>query len=456
MNLIEIIDGFASTTTSLESTARSSRVVKYIPETPGIDEAGQYQDVTETVLVQFKNQTNAEADMRTINRAFGNARMKSRQPYRRGAVTFKVQFTSSSALVESPILNGIARFTKFTPGEQLLELVFTRRYYFENVTETAVPCGGTTSGLNVYNYTNGGNSNHFQIDTTVIGGDLPTAIRWEVVVNTVGVGEYVEHLRIGAFRSISGSFPLMFEGESGTLHPSGSGSNQSETGASGGSVKRTSVISFVDQAGVIPLTSYNILNWTISAADSSAINGRSVRPVIRIGSTLPADVQMWVVSSTANFAYSSIGDYVALNVISDGGNIIEFPAIEVPPRSVLTTGSDTAAPVTLALYARKMSAGSANIDIDFLQLMPTDGWRKMIPICTAANTVHDDPYNGFQFTRSAGAQRTGIPAYGAPIEVMPNETVYATISSRTTSPTTLFNFRTFTVKAFAKARRLAL
>jgi hypothetical protein len=456
MNLIEIIDGFASTTTSLESTARSSRVVKYIPELPGVNDAGQYQDVTETVEVQFKNQATAESDMRTLNLAFANARMKARQPFRLQSVVFKVQFTASSPLVESPILNGAARFTKFTPGEQILEVVFTRRYYFQDVTETALPCGGTTSGLTVYNYTNGGNSNHFLLSTSVLGGDLPVPVRWEVQVNTIGAGEIVEHLRLGAFRSISGSFPLMFEGESGTLHPSGSGSNQVVSGTSGGSVKRTSVISFIDQAGAIPLTSYNILNWTVSAADASAINGRSVRPVVRVSGTPPADVQMWVQSSTASSAYASIGDYVSLNTSSDAGNIIEFPAIEVPPRSVLSTGADTAAPVTLSLYARKMSTAAANIDIDFLQLMPTDGWRKIIANCATGLTIHDDPYNGFQFTRTGGGQRTGIPAYGAPVEVMPNETVYVTLSTRTTAPTVLFSTRNLTVKAYAKSRRLSL
>lgn len=455
MQTFQVYDSFTNMTVLLESASKKCTIVRYIPEIPQLDESGKYQPVTETVEVQYKDSAYARSDLFVLNRAFENAKAQARQTFRRGRVVLQAQFLSSTSLVESRIIAGAARFTKFTNSEQILQVVFTRVPYFQDVNETSIPCGGTTAGLTIRNYHSGGNINHFALDTTYIGGELPTQIRWEVTVNTLGAGEVVGTAFIGVFRGISGSTPLMYEGEAGTLHASGSGSNQAVSGAAGGSVKRTQVLSFVDANGVIPITSWNILNWTVSASDVSALNGRSVKPLVRISGTPPSDVQMWIASNSAGSAYASISDYVSINTITDAGNIVELPSIQVPPRSVLSTGADTAAAVTLSLYARKMSTGAANIDIDFLQLMPTDCHRKLLPDCPSASSINDDPYLEYQYIRTGGGARTPCVAYGAPTEVMPGETVYATISTRAIS-TTNFDTRTLTVKAFAKSRRLSL
>lgn len=444
----------------LVSTSKRCDVQRYIPKMPEQDDAGNFKPVTEEIEVVYTNTAQAKTDLALINKAFHYARQRAQMPGRITPATFRVQHRSSDAQLYSPILDGTATFGYFKNDRQVMRIAFTRDPYFEDATETALPCGGTTGGYTIYNHTSGGSLNYFQLTTTGLTGDMPTPVRWEITNTSTGAGEKVGDLWIGALRGAT-LWDGILQGESATATASASGSNVSVGTASGGSVKRITVRSFPDQAGVIPPDSYRLLDWTIDYATMTLLNGRTYKPFLKMSGTLPSDCQFWLALDFLEHDPVELNTALANSVAP----MTPMPPMRLPAQSVIAGSADAGFAATVSLYGRKMTTGNAtNVDVDYVQFVPTDQLRYLRDVGelgAAPNyTIHDDPYTGIAFTRTNDVtprrQATWAPL-ASPIMVYPGETCHVhMVHQFKVGSGPNFNARTLSVKAFAKSRRLVI
>lgn len=276
-------------------------------------------------------------------------------------------------------------------------------------TLTALPlsnAGGAnvTGGLPLFNHCDGDALHVNYADSSGGQGSLPAPARVELIHDSSGP-EAVTDIWLGA-----GALPLpggVLEGEAAAS--SLATQILDDPASSGGQYRR---VSWSGSTGV------DLLHWELSSGWLGQAGGRSFRPLLRFANLFAyGDLRLSMQVRTAESVLSES----KAQTLSSGARLQELPPILLPP---WMPAGDPPAALTLALIGRRTSGGDSTLDVDFLALLPLQGWRRywsLSGLPYGARLV-DDPLDG----RCVGlhpqdGELAGHVAQGPGLEVQPGQ-----------------------------------
>lgn len=246
----------------------------------------------------------------------------------------------------------------------LCRLFLQRRPYWETASEVEVPLSvndGTavTGGVTIYNHNDGGtgHDNWVAIAAAALDGVLPAPARVKLINNN-GAAKTYYRAYLALNRLNASTFAHTLEGES---RETGYGTVVAHASYSNG------------EANTRTFTDSGVVRWALGSSLMIAAAGRSFRvlgrlPAYAAGSGyVYARVQMWDASGTVYYPYES--DEVLLP--TSAGVLVDLGKVTLPPGG--SAGSWAGGMLELQLRG----AGSSSVTIDFLQLTPLDGFRRL-------------------------------------------------------------------------------
>ena len=391
--LLRLTDG---TTTLTLSGAGTYLGATYFPTSqPGVDR------ITETVpLVLEGTETAIRSAVNDIEQLFAAARTRQRNLTPRVYVEFRP--TDSGDIFRCEILDGSAPYDQDPAKRSLysavstvqIAVIWTRRskwqgpeeeIYLSSPTQTE-RLGGVTS----YNNDNGATPNWFQAAANRIKGTQPAPVRLRIT-NASGTGLLWRNFHIGnnVYSSPASADVWLLGSEA----------------VSGAAANWTSG------------TTHNSLAWIfpLSATLLGQTQGRTFRVLAA-----------FTVGFAANgYLLAHVGPYIGSTFIKQhstvserqsGNQLLDLGELPIPPGGYNVASAGAA----LVITVRGTGVGSGTID--FVQLMPTDSYRKLEQIgYTASNgdAVEDDGIEGGAVAILSGTRNGIVSAAGEPLMVYP-------------------------------------
>jgi uncharacterized lipoprotein NlpE involved in copper resistance len=300
----------------------------------------------------------------------------------------------------------------------------------------------TTSALTVGNDST---DNYVDVSGAAVAGDLPGATRLEAT-NTSGdsAGTGLYHLWVGQNYTNPSTYTPLIEGESGTSLGS---SNIADADASGGEYKSMVVNSVASEA--------KMWSCTLSSALLTAAAGRFYKVLVRFFQDPRLSIR-YRLKLTWNNAVVWQGPLVSIDLLY-ATSIRDLGTMRLPP---WLPGLTSLSELTLEIHV----IGANTVKLDYLYLMPVDGWRKLECIgynLPANSRAMDDGIDDRLYADTgAGSDKIGLfVGYGQPIHLEPgkNQRLYflqadnAGFAGADSSIS-----RTLGVKLYYRPRRLSL
>ena len=249
-------------------------------------------------------------------------------------------------------------------------MVWERVAWWEDVTLVELPLtngngSGVTGGLTIWNHddADAGHDNYVEVASTAAVGSAPGSLQVELT-NTIGGSRDYGNVYVG---QNWGSEPLnrILEAEAG----SHSGTNVVDGLSSGGY--------YVDLTLPTSYGSTAIWDFLLGNTELDAFGGRAAALLARFAVSPTAGTYMyWSLTS------SSVEVYRSPEVLLGLGQLQVTGVLRLPPTLRLMTGI---ASLQLSLYAR--NAGGVHLGLDFVQLTPTDGWRRLFCLADGSPTI---------------------------------------------------------------------
>ncbi len=341
--------------------------------------------------------------------------MAENQPSR---VRLELATDASTEAWQSPVLGGTLEYLDYASasralGAQKLRITLRRPDYWERPRQP-VPLSNhngsaVTTGLLLENHTDLAHACYADLETAELEGDLPGPARIEIL-NTEESGGQVEDIWLGSFVDSSTAIPeppeAVLEGELGLSGPASSA--VTDTTCSNGQFRRVSW-SFSGEV--------TLLSWSLSSAQLAAFNGGIARPLIRFASSF-SDTDLWVqLRLTVDGAEVGASGW---RMLQPGLKLQDLPAVQLPPWPLPAEAAP--APLVLALKVSRLSETPCTLDVDFVHLTPTDGWRKYTPIQPLnyeSALVDDFALGQFYVNDPATGALVQHSAVGRPLRVCP-------------------------------------
>jgi hypothetical protein len=227
-----------------------------------------------------------------------------------------------------------------------------------------------TTPLLIYNHNDNdsGHDNFVQITSSDIASDLPCPVK----LNIVNTSSSNKLRNLFAFLNINSSplsFPGYFEGESGT-----GGTTISSSGCSNGSYQRLTWLVTTESL---------LLTWLINYSNARLFNNNNFKCMLRLANVFTYS-NLWLKIKVAFPSESNIIGETDWILARPNESLQEFPPIRLPPCP--SVFSDLSSPFYLLLYARRSSAGSHVLDVDYLHAYPLDGYLQAESIVNLENT----------------------------------------------------------------------
>ncbi len=434
-----------------------SRLIEYKPRPAKRDQKDQWQDVDETALVQYTTMALAESAVQSLNRYFEAARLAEARVMLHPGVFQRYRGDTSKTLYRSPVLNGYAHYEQ-TKLPARVRINWKRRYYMEQDAEAAVTWSdGTTTAKTV---TINGASNVLQLQTSAIAGELEAPIRFSITNNynnVVGVND----IHIGQLRGAASNWNGLLEAESAGGSINNAGTNSSDGTCSNGQYHTATAYSI--NAGwftTLPDDPLYVMRrvWILSTSQLSAINGRKIKPFLRFRAAPAADIQVafWLGYGAGGYSDQWIwrGDWQdAQQAAFD--NFLEGNAFDVP--YVALDAGQSVSGYTLGLAVRKATATDSTVQLDYVQLMPLDGYKRLDTLLSSAaynEVVDESDIEPIAFARSGTSKRRQYRIDGRGVFVRPGENAWLYFQARDYSTSAIA--RTLSVLAYYRPRRLTL
>jgi hypothetical protein len=306
-----------------------------------------------------------------LNRLFRQAKIYSRDKV--GTKIYVERYIDSatgwwrSLLVEALPLPEPSTLDSGLINEKMeFSIAFTRKNYWEGE-EMQVPLTNssatrTYNSITIYDHDDSG-SNHdnwVSIAQDDVFGDLPGPARVEITNSQSGW--YTDRYYIGQNYTDPANFSHILEAEYAT-----GASGTSDSYCSGGEYVSITVTSGAEQ---------EILKWSLDSTAQVAAAGRWYKPLVRFrwdagggsimeqGGANPISYRMIIKIGTATIFTGSLAYRTG-----------ELPPIRIPPQlgSLGSLGN-----IDLVLCASQNTGTSKTIGIDFVELQPLDGWRKLV------------------------------------------------------------------------------
>jgi len=249
--------------------------------------------------------------------------------------------------------------------------------------------------------------NYVDISSSNIGGTEPTPIKLKVTNTDAGAD--LETVWVGMNRLATPlQFGYMLEVEDCT-----GGSNTVDAGASSLIYRAYNVLSGSASA---------LCTWTLPSGMLNAARGAYVRAIMRF----------WDGTDITNCRYA-LKIYYDTNILWESGWFQfddtyeaisrlwrEFATFQLPPFR-LEGGTPT--DLTLKLWSQSVSGSDETINLDVLQMVVLDGWRKFVCLDGIAQNsiLVDDGIDETFYQEISGEQVNNLVAEGSPLMLMPNQ-----------------------------------
>ena len=308
-----------------------------------------------------------------------------------------------------------------------------------------------TSGLRVYNCNDGTvvdstyyQHNYVDVAGTAIAGELPSPTRLEMTNLHTETGDYkLAYLWIGQNWTNPSTFTHYYEFVAGTAVADGD--------MGGG---------YFQQIGLNSGSEADIDTWTISAAQMAAAAGKYYKFIIHTWTAAP--IVHTSLRYRVRLEYNSWpiweSGYLSLDS-SFGTSIRDLLAFKLPP---WLNGLSNLGALDLVLRGYQASGVHKTVHLDYMQLLPLDGFRYIQAISTAGagtnERIVDDGIERYTYQDDgSGSDKRGFYATtGRAIHLYPgkNQRLYFMMHS------TLLNeskvSRKISVKLYYRPRRLSL
>ena len=163
-------------------------------------------------------------------------------------------------------------------------------------------------------------------------------------------------------------------------------------------------------------TETKLIDWTV---DSSNYRGNLFRFLLRLRDHTDY-TDLWVKLKLLGGTTVIVETPPVL--VTPGDELIELPILRIPP--YLSVDKDYA-DLVLALYVRRYTAGDHTLNVDYLYLLPAEGWRKLKqlwqPISYPAK-ITDYGRQGYLVSDWAAGEYTDHVGLGDPIMLLPGKT----------------------------------
>ena len=461
---LNLYNAATTITQALNSPGTTARTItrEYKPVLPEWDsERGEwFPSVDETAVIRTDTYATARTLITSLNQWFSAARARQLNRARHAGIFAQYRPQTSETLYRSPILRGTATLEQHW-GPPEVRINWTRASYWEANSESAVPWA---SGSNPQSLTMTPGSNVAALTAASISGDLPAPVRWEVY-NNYNNASPTRDIHIGALLGSSGTWNGLLECESGTATISpGSGSNSTSGSASGGNYHTVTVYSI--QAAWFTTTPddptyYTRIGWALSTSQLNTLNGRAVKPHLKFF-TRPSSgsgIQIaWAIrydmsgSGTRQVIYQT--DWMDAYA-NTPYNLMEGPAMHIPPRHLPLDAGASVSNYELLLYARKTTASDSSIAVDYVQLIPIDGYNHWYGgWLSYQDTAAQDDAIEVVISRDGTNRSLGYYNPHPPIVITPNETARFYLQQQGGSTSEIA--RTLQLSGYYRPRRLAV
>jgi hypothetical protein len=432
---LQITDG--TTTVDLSSVTRD-----YVPRT--LDPTRprpEQEELTESARVDLTDTTLALAlaKVRSLQTLFREA---AEWHTRSLGVPVYVKFRpdGSETLYRSELYAGDVQHSEDLLSWQVagaffeVNLSWTRAPYWEADSETELTAVG---GEAISNHDDSGHHNHIDIDGALLGGVAPAGCRVEVT-NSYATGT-LGTLWIGVNAHKGSAMPThVLEGEDSTI----AHTDNADGSASNGYYASKALSGTSLQA---------VYGWTISATEAAKLAGHAFHLLLRT----PGSNDGIYISARATFRGSTVALMETPEVRMNADQVQDLGVLQLPPYLESETVLYN---FDVLLYAR--GANGATVYLDYLLLMPLDGWRVYRPLASgiAQNGIlKDDSMAGRLWIEGlAGTQRdVHYIAEGEPLQLTPGQDHRLIFLGANTSNASE-PARTFAVKVFYRPRRLTV
>ena len=292
-------------------------------------------------------------------------------------------------------------------GALSLELLIIRENHWESdpvLLTLANTGGGSSTGLTLFNHddTSPGHDNWCLTTTSSLALVQPSPLKLEItnLIASPDLGD----LYVGMFNLMGGgTIPnFTFEAENGS-----SGTKITSTNASG------SAYSQLAWSGNAWTT---LTSWTINPTDLTTCANRVLLPILRFFS-VPAEANLELrltLSTNGNLVYQSPSflmpsaqDYLPLSPFHLPAGVLP---LEVEALSHVLT-----------LQARLPGAGAHSLDLDYLLLLPRDGFAHFQSVAGLMQNaiLLDDSYLNLTWSRSGSYELATHTRAGSPLNLLP-------------------------------------
>ena len=326
---------------------------------------------------------------------------------------------------------------------------FERRNWWEGA-EAQVPlattaASRTTNAVTLYNPWNvgAGTYQHYvHIDHADVSGDLPSATRLEIT-NSYNDVNGLRYIWIGQNFTRADDFITILEAESAT----GTTPTVSATQSNGNYVRCT----------VPSGTETDLLSWPLTTNDITFAAGRWYKAIVRF--TIDANVTSH--KFRVQLKYNNVriwrGPLVAPSM---GGNTHDILTFQIPPS---LAGMTSLAALSLVLSGYQTSGVNLTLDIDFLMLLPVDGYR-MLDNSGAAGELEynrrvvDDGITPalYEDDGSGVGKVPSFVGYSMPIMLQPERNQRIYFLNQETFGSAAWSRHTLSVKLYYRPRRLTI
>jgi hypothetical protein len=329
-------------------------------------------------------------------------------------------------------------------------IIVERKPYWDAKDELQVPLtngNGTNdiSGLTVYNHDDAGTSpahdNWVEIAAADVLGDLPGPTRLEVL-NTFNDVKKLGTLWIGQNWTDPANFSHILEAED----------------ASGGSDIGSAACSgaYYSEYALGSGSEVDMFTWTLSDSFLDACQGQYYKFLARFFIGDPPNVKFRI-----KLKYNAVTVWQSGQVTLDqsrGLQIRDMFTLRLPP---WLPGQTNLSALSMVLVGQQSTGSPINVDLDFLQVTPLDGWRMLE--CAGYGISYterliDDGVNGYIYVdNGAGDNKIGdFAGYGNPIALYPGKKQRLYFLMHTTSMDVAEILRTISVKLYYHPRRRTL
>ena len=440
-------------TTTISLVSSNIVLLQYVPQTPEIAvthrdtlndgmpvDSPRYENVVETIEILFDNssKTSLQGQINAINRMLGDAH--TRQRTKAGdKIYLQLQVDGDSDTYRSEIFTGRLELDQdalrhYANIKVQAALIIERAYFWEGPqTELELSNGSqgaATGGCTIYNHDDGdsGHDNYVQIAADQVEGDLPTPAKL-TLQNTSGSSQSYWHFHIAtnAYSDPDG-FTHIIEGEDADT----GGSTVVDATSSGGNMRRFSLGTTAGQ-------------WTIAGSQLQKTAGRFFRLLVRFDDVVGDGYIKPEIRDSAGLLTLWEGDEVF--VTSDVA-IADLGTVPLPPGTGGISWDD------MRLYLGMRTDSSGTLDLDFIQLTPTDSYAYITQL---GYPIADDDFVTVDGIEGV-VHSDGLPIYTSSqptVWLFPNrQQRLIFLHNETTIAPDISN--TMSVRAYVRPRRLTI